>query len=155
MKSIIEREKENNILKNLFKNCVFYISREVPVEIFGLAILSSGGIFGDESDNTSFSEGDPRITHFVVDRPPEFITTVENKEYVQPQWIIDCINNRKLLPISEYAPGKKLPPHLSPYYEYTQGEYRSKRELNINVEEKNTIEDKEAELKEIFISKIR
>jgi len=51
MKKIMELEKQSKILKNLFKNCVFYISREVPSELFGLQIMSSGGVYGDDSEN--------------------------------------------------------------------------------------------------------
>jgi pescadillo protein len=55
------------------------------------------------------------------------ITFQENKEYVQPQWIFDCINSKKLLPVSEYTPGRKLPPHVSPFYEYSEdGEIKAK-----------------------------
>jgi hypothetical protein len=50
----MEIEKENKTLKNLFKNCVFFISREVPRDIFALAILSCGGIYGDDSENSPF-----------------------------------------------------------------------------------------------------
>ena len=52
MKKILEIENQNKIIKNLFKNCVFFIGREVPSELFGLAIMSSGGIYGDDSDNS-------------------------------------------------------------------------------------------------------
>jgi hypothetical protein len=52
MKKILEAENQNKVIKNLFKNCVFYISREVPSEMFGLAIMSSGGIYGDDSENS-------------------------------------------------------------------------------------------------------
>lgn len=55
MKKILEIENQTKIIKNLFKNCVFFISREVPSELFGLAILSSGGIYGDDSDNSPLS----------------------------------------------------------------------------------------------------
>jgi len=51
----MEIEKENKILKNLFKNCVFFISREVPNGIFSMAILSCGGIYGDDSENSPFN----------------------------------------------------------------------------------------------------
>ncbi len=50
----MEIEKENKLLKNLFKNCVFFISREVPNDIFALAIMSCGGVYGDDSDNSAF-----------------------------------------------------------------------------------------------------
>jgi len=52
MKKILEAENQNKIVKNLFKNCVFYISREVQSEIFGLAIMSAGGVYGDDSENS-------------------------------------------------------------------------------------------------------
>jgi pescadillo protein len=157
MKKIKQREEESKILKNLFKGFVFYISREVPNEVFGLAILSCGGLFGDESDNTAFEENDERITHYVIDRPAEFVTMNENKEYIQPQWIFDCINSKRLLPVSEYTPGKKLPPHLSPFYEYVNGEYKPNKEININVEEpveeETTKPEEDTELKEMLLSK--
>jgi pescadillo protein len=158
MKKIKQREEESKTLTGLFKNCVFYLSREVPNEIFGLAILSSGGLFGDESDNTAFDENSESITHYVIDRPVEFITQKPNKEYIQPQWIFDCINSKKLLPVSDYAPGKKLPPHLSPFYEYINGEYRPNKEINIDVElpeeePKEAAKEVDTELKEMLLSK--
>jgi pescadillo protein len=158
MKKIKQREEESKILKSLFKNCVFYLSREVPNEIFGLAILSSGGLYGDESDNTAFDIESDSITHYVVDRPAEFITQKPNKEYIQPQWIFDCINSKKLLPVSDYAPGKKLPPHLSPFYEYVNGEYKPNKEININIEEpqdeeKREVPNEDVDLREMLLSK--
>ena len=116
--------EESKKLKNLFKNIIFFISREVPLEIFATVISSCGGIYGDSTENSAFNEDDKRITHYIVDRPPNGINFKANKEYVQPQWIFDCLNKKMILPVSNYAPGKKLPPHLSPYYEVNEkGDY--------------------------------
>lgn len=93
------------------------------------------------------------------------MTMIPNKEYVQPQWILDCINNAKLLPIADYEPGRKLPPHISPFYEYSEDGHlkinKNIPEENINttapVAVANTDKSNEAkdelELKEMLISK--
>ena len=131
--------EEDKKLKNLFKNLIFFISREVPIEIFETVISSCGGLYGDSSDTSAFTEDDKRITHYIVDRPPNGINMKPNKEYVQPQWIFDCLNKKMILPVSNYAPGKKLPPHLSPYYEVNEkGEYV----YEIDNEEEIKIDDK-------------
>jgi pescadillo protein len=67
----------------------------------------------------------------------------ENKEYVQPQYIFDCINQRRLLPVSEYYPGKKLPPHLSPYYEYDEQGNAIKPKVNMDAMDTEEINDKD------------
>jgi pescadillo protein len=121
---ISKATEDEKKLKNLFKNLIFYISREVPLEIFATVISSCGGVYGDSTENSAFNEDDKRITHYIVDRPLNGINIKPNKEYVQPQWIFDCLNNKKILPVSNYSPGKKLPPHLSPYYEVNEkGDY--------------------------------
>ena len=63
---------------------------------------------------SSFSESDDAVTHQIVDRPDQrhrFLSRV----YVQPQWVYDSVNFKRLLPAGNYAPGGVLPPHLSPF----------------------------------------
>lgn len=92
---------------------------------------------------------------------------IPNKEYVQPQWILDCINSAKLLPIAEYEPGKKLPPHISPFYEFSEdGHLKVNKKINeeeykeipviapvSNDANKNTDAVEDLDLKEMLISK--
>ena len=89
---------------------------------------------------------------------------IANKEYVQPQWVLDCINSAKLLSIADYEPGKKLPAHISPFYEFSEdGHIKVNKKLSENEtnEEKpkvqtykkdDTVEEDE-ELKEMLMSK--
>ena len=161
-KKISNNEENEKKLKNLFNGLVFYLGREVPIEIFETVISSCGGLFGDESENSAFKEDDKRITHYIVDRPAPGIEMKPNKEYVQPQWIFDCINNKTLVPVSGYAPGKKLPPHLSPYYKVNEkGEYIYEVENEEDMKDDEEIEEKkekkelskeDKELREMMLS---
>jgi len=142
-KKISKNDENEKKLKNLFKGLIFYIGREVPIEIFETVIASCGGLFGDESENSAFKEDDKRITHYIVDRPPNGIDMKPNKEYVQPQWIFDCINKKSLVPVSGYTPGKKLPPHLSPFYEVNEkGEYVYEVENEEDMKDEEQIAEK-------------
>ena len=43
-------------------------------------------------------------THYVTDRPlPKGFVPQPGIEYVQPQWLFDCVNNRMLLPVERHA----------------------------------------------------
>ena len=161
-KKIAKKEENEKKLKTLFKGLIFYLGREVPIEIFETVIASCGGLFGDESENSAFKEDDKRITHYVVDRPPAGIEMKQNKEYIQPQWIFDCINKKTLLPVSEYGPGKKLPPHLSPFYEVNEkGEYVYEIENEEEIKDEEIMDEKkenkelskeDKELREMMLS---
>lgn len=184
MKKIQKKSEKTEQTKNLFKNYVFYIGREVPREIFELIISSCGGLFADDSDESSYNEDSSEITHYIVDRPYESINFKSNKEYIQPQWIFDCLNSGKILPTADYAPQKsitvvdnsgkkkteltKLPPHLSPFYEYNPGENtytpkdikKSKKAVEVQSEDENEPEETEEkkekvrnELNEMLLSK--
>ena len=116
--------------KRLFENLVFFLSREINKEIFEFCIKSFGGkvlYHVDNFDSDLYNSED--ITHVVTDRPS--VTVTRNREYVQPQWICDSINNNVLLPVFEYAPGKSLPPHLSPFIDDEKEGYVPERKKEI------------------------
>lgn len=46
-----------------------------------------------------------------------------DRYYIQPQWIFDCVNFRRLLPVEDYFVGADLPPHISPFANERAGEY--------------------------------
>ncbi|KAH7960176.1 hypothetical protein HPB49_017560 [Dermacentor silvarum] len=93
--------------------------------VAALSIGSFGAeVSWDESlfVGSTFSEKDPTVTHQIVDRP-EVKKRYINRYYVQPQWVYDCVNYRKLLPEQDYFMGEVLPPHLSPFVEEKEGDY--------------------------------
>lgn len=135
----------------LFENFIFYVNREVPLDILEFCILSCGGkivseIAMDElkyNDKNSYDLLDlNNITHQIVDRPkvPE---RVSGRTYIQPQWIFDCINKSELVSVNKYAPGEILPPHLSPWGD--SGGYEPKDESSVGdqVEEEQVEEEEE------------
>lgn len=106
----------------LFSSYFFYLSREVTRPTLEFVIRSFGGQVGWDAvlgAGSPYTENDPRITHHVVDRP--VVPGAPPREhpgkraYIQPQWVVDCLNRKILLPTDEYAPGRTLPPHLSPF----------------------------------------
>ncbi|GAA5948456.1 hypothetical protein JCM10213_004431, partial [Rhodosporidiobolus nylandii] len=106
---------------DLFAPYFFYISREVTRPTLEFVIRSFGGRVGWDAvlgAGSPYKEDDPRITHHILDRPvlPSSAANHPGKRaYVQPQWVVDCINKKTLLPTDEYKPGAVLPPHLSPF----------------------------------------
>jgi len=102
-----EVEQESNL--NPFSKFVFTLGREVPRDPIAFVIRALGGeIVWNETSN------DSRITHTICDRKT-ITTRVLTRTYVQPQWVIDCLNKVEAIPPESYAPGEALPPHLSPW----------------------------------------
>lgn len=54
------------------------------------------------------------------------------REFIQPQWVADCINYKMLLPVYQYAPGVTLPAHLSPFVDNQAEGYIPTREKEIS-----------------------
>jgi len=102
------------------------LSREVPRESLEFVIKSFGGKVTWEG--AGVNEENEDITHQIVDRADTVQHRILSRDYVQPQWVYDCLNARVLIPIDLYLPGTTLPPHLSPFVDdYAEGyipEYR-------------------------------
>ncbi|BAT94213.1 hypothetical protein LR48_Vigan02g211400 [Vigna angularis] len=105
--------------KNLFKNVKFFLSREVPRESLLFVIPAFGGIVSWEGEGAPFGESDQSITHQIVDREAQGHRFL-SRDYVQPQWVFDCVNARMILPTDNYLVGRIPPPHLSPFINYDE-----------------------------------
>jgi len=113
--------------RRLFAGLTFYLSREVPRGYLELVCLSYGGKVGWEGADSPITASDPTITHHIVDRPKlpsSFDKLPKSREYVQPQWVIDCANFMFVLPITKYGIGAALPPHLSPWVDDEEEGYK-------------------------------
>ena len=112
--------------RRLFAGLTFFFSREIPRGYLELVCLAYGANVGWEGDKSLIAMKDPSITHHVVDRPKlhaSYDSLPKSREYIQPQWIIDCANNMFILPVSKYAVGASLPPHLSPWVDNDEEGY--------------------------------
>ncbi|CAN4110176.1 unnamed protein product [Withania somnifera] len=109
-----EDDPETRECRTLFKDIKFFLNREVPRESLLFVIPAFGGIVSWDGEGAPFKETDQSITHQIVDRPTQGHKFL-SREYVQPQWIYDCVNARIILPVEEYVVGRIPPPHLSPF----------------------------------------
>ncbi|KJP85445.1 hypothetical protein AK88_04918 [Plasmodium fragile] len=114
-------DEENDTLKELFKNQIYYIHTDMPLDILSLIILSCGGSIGWNSPYSPYQLGDNNITHEILEPYGEGKQMEQQKfdrMYVQPQYIFDCLNRKKILPCSDYSVDvTNLPVHLSPFIE--------------------------------------
>lgn len=117
-----EEDADTKECKNLFKNMRFFLSREVPRESMLFVIPAFGGTVSWEGEGAPFSETDQSITHQIVDRPTQGHVYL-SREYVQPQWVYDCVNTKIILPTEAYMVGRVPPPHLSPFVDNEEEGY--------------------------------
>ncbi|XP_013408166.1 pescadillo homolog [Lingula anatina] len=142
----VEQEKLKKF-QNLFKGLKFFLNREVPRETLVFVIRSFGGeVSWDKTVavGATYSETDETITHQIVDRP-NVAKQYLSRYYVQPQWLFDCVNARKLLPVEDYFLGAILPPHLSPFVEEGEDDYVPPERLEALEEDSGVNEDSEEE----------
>merc|ERR1719481_1111291 len=144
-------------LKTLFKGAKVFLNREVPREPLVFMIRAFGGQVSWDASlaaGATFAEDDKGVTHQVCDRPRDSVQMKHiGRDYVQPQWVFDSINHRKLLPVHKYFLGEVLPPHLSPFLkeETRIGDYQPPEEkklrglMNDAEEEEDQEEDVEDE----------
>ncbi|KAI9352208.1 Pescadillo N-terminus-domain-containing protein [Obelidium mucronatum] len=102
----------------LFHSCVFFLSREVPRQSLEFVIKSFGGKVGwpeTSGSGADVAENDATITHQIIDRPIVAGAATTTRDFVQPQWVYDCVNAGKILKTKGYHVGETLPPHLSPF----------------------------------------
>lgn len=97
---MIELNKKHEQMRRqrkLFSKCTFLFNREVPVYSLQYLVLSFGGNYLTLDDLDENPDVKIKITHHVMDRglPSR---KENNREYVQPQYIIDSLNNLFLLP---------------------------------------------------------
>ena len=106
----------------IFAPYTFYLSRETSSKTWEFVVRAMGGkvvtsLTAPSPDATPLAD---QITHVIIDRPvtPERMREMQGGRkwtWIQPQWVADCVNRFKILGAEEYAPGKLLPPHLSPW----------------------------------------
>ncbi|KAJ3145158.1 mRNA-binding ribosome synthesis protein nop7 [Geranomyces michiganensis] len=158
------KEAELSGLQNLLKGCVFWLSREVPRYALEFVIRAFGGEVGWDASSgagSPYAEDDTRITHQIVDRPQQPVTITpsaaksastapvvapkryERREYLQPQWVFDCVNAKKILRTAGYHPGETLPPHLSPFVTAGEHDYVPEGPVDVSGDEADTLEASE------------
>jgi len=134
------KQAEQTRMKSTFRGSKVFVNREVPLRPVYFVLLC-GGVDevgwerGAKAGSThgpgsAFGAKGNRITHQVVDRPPEHLEIATGREYVQPQWVFDSFNVGCQLPVALYAPGRAPPPHLSPFVDdKAEGYIPRQREL--------------------------
>lgn len=149
---ISEEENELNFMdgnekKDLFSKQWIYVSREVPLNSLQFVLKAFGAKYlgwdSSVAGGSVIEENDDRITLQIVDRPQQQRRFLA-RNYVQPQWVYDSVNARRLLSYEDYEVGAKLPPHSSPFVKTEEMVVTLERQE----EEEEEDEDDEEEVRE-------
>lgn len=147
---LAQPSKFSHPTSTLFSKFLFFIGREVPMDILELCILSAGGNLISEIALDEMKVNQPEayskldlsnVTHQIVDRP-KVNAKVAGRTYIQPQWVFDSINKAELLPVNEYGPGETLPPHMSPWGD--SGAYNPDAAITDDIEGEQSDEELDA-----------
>jgi pescadillo protein len=95
-------------------------------------LRACGAEVGWPREGSPFEEDAENVTHQIVDRPLAQVNVRPGREYIQPQWVFDCVNEGRVLPIAEYAPGLTPPPHLSPFVDHEAEGYVPERRAELS-----------------------
>ncbi|GKB81264.1 pescadillo, partial [Tanacetum coccineum] len=82
----------------------------VPRESLLFFITSFSGVVSWEGDGAPFEESNQDINYQIVDRPTQSHKFI-SRDYIQPQWVFDCMNARIKLTTKDNMVGKVPPPH--------------------------------------------
>jgi len=137
MLALTKKHDEMKRQRRLFSKCTFLFNRETPTYCLQYLVLSFGGTYYTQDAYDSLKQGaQPKITHHVLDRPLpqaqlDALKREGNTELIQPQYLVDSLNNLHLLPTSQYVPGTPPPAHLSPFVDGQREGYMPQREKEI------------------------
>ena len=158
----LQRTADDSAVPTLFSRYVFYISRECPRAVLEFVLRSFGAspanIGWDDvaGAGSQVTETDERVTHHIIDRPLPAEAAAKHpgkRVYIQPQWIVDCVNARRILPTGPYRAGVPLPPHLSPFVDdrevarrggYVPAEAREQLGMEVEQDEEDEDDNEEA-----------
>ncbi len=67
------------------------------------------------------------------------------RKYIQPQWVVDCVNAGRILSEEQYEQGKTLPAHLSPFGE-EKGAYDPSKHAEVEANDVEDVMDEEEDV---------
>jgi len=139
-----------------FSSFTFFLSRETSRPLFEFIVRSFGGRIGwpaSSGTGSPIDESDDAITHMIIDRPvisglqesEEEKRRRRRRKYIQPQWVVDCVNAGRILSEEQYEQGKTLPAHLSPFGE-EKGAYDPSKHAEVEANDVEDVMDEEEDV---------